>query len=74
MKVQNNNKITEEIIYKALNKQTELLAEIARRLKAKSKEEQDNLLKKIKRLEEDKNEMLYKKSTEDMINEKFMDS
>lgn len=73
-KVQSNRRITEDIIYKALSKQTELLGEIARRLKYKSEEEKDNLLKKIKNLEEDKNEILYKKSTEDLINQKLMKS
>ena len=67
-------KESEEKVFKALEKQTEMLAEISRRFKRQSEEEETRLLKKIKELERENAEILWQRRNEDIIQQKVIES
>lgn len=71
-RVQRKN--TEELVYKALEKQTEMLNEIAKRFKKQAEEDENKLLKKIKELERENSEILWQRRNEDIIQQKVIDS
>ena len=67
-------KESEEKVFKALEKQTEMLAEISRRFKRQAEEEETRLLKKIKELERENAEILWQRRNEDIIQQKVIES
>ena len=67
-------KESEEKVFKALERQTEMLAEISRRFKRQAEEEEAKLLKKIKELERENSEILWQRRNEDIIQQKVIDS
>ena len=78
LKIQKRNKMqkkkTEELVFKALEKQTEMLAEISRKFKKESEEDEARLMKKIKELERENNEILWQRRNEDMIQQRVVES
>lgn len=69
-----DRKKKEELVYKALEKQTDLLNDIAKRFKGQAEDEQKKMLKKIKELEEEREEILFQRKNEDIIQLKVFES
>jgi myo-inositol-1-phosphate synthase len=67
-------KDVEERVFKALEKQTEMLSEIARKFKKQAEEDETKLLKKIKELERENTEILWQRRNEDIIQQKVIES
>lgn len=64
----------EERVYKALEKQTEMLNQISQTFKRQAEKEEARLLKKIKELERENNEILWQRHNEDIIQQKVLES
>ena len=70
----NLKKNIEERVYKALEKQTEMLSQISQTFKRQAEKEEARLLKKIKELERENNEILWQRHNEDIIQQKIFES
>lgn len=64
----------EEKVYKALERQTEMLSLISTQFKKKAQKEEEKLLKKIRELERENAEILWQRRNEDMIQERILES